>query len=140
MSNNQKIVFASILGAILATGLLALNPSMVGNAEALISGELGGFCLKYPEFCEVDILPSGTSTCPAGSDLEGVVVLEENANVICNIDIPELITCPAGTELEGAIVTDPALCDSNNIELLVCPPGTNLEGALVTDLVICDLN
>jgi hypothetical protein len=140
LRNDQKIVFfASILVAIITTGLLALNPSMVGNAEALISGELGGFCLKYPEFCEVDILPSGTITCPAGSDLEGVVVLEENANVICNIDIPELITCPAGTELEGAIVTDPILCDSN-IELLVCPPGTNLEGALVTDLVICDLN
>ncbi|MGB9168743.1 MAG: hypothetical protein WCB31_07450 [Nitrososphaeraceae archaeon] len=29
-NNNNKIVFASILGAILATGLLALNPSMVG--------------------------------------------------------------------------------------------------------------
>ena len=28
------IVFASILGAILATGLLALNPSTVGNAKA----------------------------------------------------------------------------------------------------------
>ena len=37
MSNNSNtlIVFASILlGAILATGLLALNPSMIGNAKA----------------------------------------------------------------------------------------------------------
>ncbi|MGB9169300.1 MAG: hypothetical protein WCB31_10275 [Nitrososphaeraceae archaeon] len=34
MSNNKWIVLTSILGAILATGLLALNPSMIGNAQA----------------------------------------------------------------------------------------------------------
>ena len=36
MSNNNKtIVFASILGAILAIGLLALNPSTITNAQAI---------------------------------------------------------------------------------------------------------
>lgn len=34
MSNNKRIVFASILGVILAIGILALNPSMIGNAQA----------------------------------------------------------------------------------------------------------
>ena len=35
MSNNSKmIVFASVMGAILATGILALNPSIIGNAQA----------------------------------------------------------------------------------------------------------
>jgi len=33
-NNNKKIVFASILGAILATGLLSLNPSTITNAGA----------------------------------------------------------------------------------------------------------
>jgi hypothetical protein len=33
-NNNRMIVFASILGAILATGLLALNPSTITNAGA----------------------------------------------------------------------------------------------------------
>ncbi|MGB9169218.1 MAG: hypothetical protein WCB31_09860 [Nitrososphaeraceae archaeon] len=38
MSNNQKIVFASIIGAILATSLLALNPSSITNAQAVLYG------------------------------------------------------------------------------------------------------
>jgi hypothetical protein len=36
--SNKKIVFASILGAILATGLLALNPSTITNAQAVPYG------------------------------------------------------------------------------------------------------
>jgi hypothetical protein len=34
MNNNKKIVFVSILGAILATGLLSLNPSTITNGGA----------------------------------------------------------------------------------------------------------
>ena len=37
-NNNQKIIFASILAAILATGLLALNPSSLTNAQAVLYG------------------------------------------------------------------------------------------------------
>ena len=33
-NNNRMIVFASILGAILATSILALNPSIIANAQA----------------------------------------------------------------------------------------------------------
>jgi len=41
-SNSKMIVFASILGAILATGILALNPSTIGNAQAqMYSDEYG---------------------------------------------------------------------------------------------------
>jgi len=38
-NNNRMIVFASILGAILATGILALNPSTITNAGAQLYGD-----------------------------------------------------------------------------------------------------
>jgi len=34
MTQQAKIVLSSILGAILATGILALNPSIIGNTKA----------------------------------------------------------------------------------------------------------
>ena len=37
-SNNKKMVFDCILGAILATSLLALNPSTITNAQAMPYG------------------------------------------------------------------------------------------------------
>ncbi|MET0786159.1 MAG: hypothetical protein ABWY25_05585 [Paenisporosarcina sp.] len=99
------------MAAILATGLLALNLSIVANAEAL--GEPDEvFCLKYPEFCVVDEnIQSGVTTCPAGTALEGHVVLEENAPLVCDIGIPQLFTCPTSTNLAGALVTDLVICD-----------------------------
>jgi len=46
--SNQKIVNASILGAILATGLLALNPSMLTNAQAqMYNYDHGNDTIKY---------------------------------------------------------------------------------------------
>ena len=105
------IVPASIIAAILATGLLGLNLSMVGNAEALIPGEFV-FCLEYTELCQVEEnVPSGITACPAGTDLEGHVVLEGNAPTVCDIGILQLLVCPGGTNLAGAIVTDLVLCD-----------------------------
>jgi hypothetical protein len=47
-NNNRKIVFVSILGAILATGILALNPSMIGNAGAQPYEDQYGYD-KYPK-------------------------------------------------------------------------------------------
>ena len=38
-NNNRMIVFASILGAILATSMLALNPSTITNAGAQMYGD-----------------------------------------------------------------------------------------------------
>jgi hypothetical protein len=47
-SNNRMIVFASILGAILATGLLALNPSpMIKNAGAQLYANEYGYDNSY---------------------------------------------------------------------------------------------
>jgi hypothetical protein len=49
MSNNQKIVFASILGAILATGLLSLNPSTITNTGAQLYGDQYGYDNNHPK-------------------------------------------------------------------------------------------
>ena len=111
-TKNEMIMFASIMMAVLlATSLLPLNPSIARNAEAFI--ELNEvFCLKYPEFCEEEIIPSGgVTTCPAGTTLEGHVVLEATAPLVCEIGIPQLLVCPPNTNLAGAIVTDLQLCD-----------------------------
>ncbi|HTH23028.1 MAG TPA: hypothetical protein VL854_12495, partial [Nitrososphaeraceae archaeon] len=81
---------------------------------------------------------SGTTTCPAGSDLEGVVVLEENADVICNLNIPELFTCPDTSDIAGAQVTDLEICDLTSVDLFTCPPNSNMGGAVVTDLALCE--
>lgn len=97
--------------AILVTSLVTLNLSIVGNAEALIEPD-EVFCLKYPEFCVVDEdVQYSVTTCPAGTNLEGHVVLEEKAPVVCDIGIPHLLVCPANTNLAGAIVTDLVICD-----------------------------
>ena len=105
------IVFASIMATILVTSLVTVNLSIVGNAEALIEPD-EVFCLKYPEFCVVnEDVQSGVTTCPAGTNLEGHVVLEENAPLVCDIDIPQLLVCPANTNLAGAIVTDLVICE-----------------------------
>ena len=111
MSNNKVIVFASIVAAILPTGLLALNISMVGNAEALIPGEFV-FCLEYPELCQVEEEVPGTTTCPVGTTLEGHLVAEgAPLDQVCDIDIVQLFTCPAGSNLgAGALVTDIDIC------------------------------
>ncbi len=88
------------------------------------------------KLCELAIT-SGTTTCPAGSDLEGVVVLEGQANVICNLNIPTLVTCPTTSDIAGAQVTDIRICDLDNIDLIPCAAGTNNAGALVTDERLC---
>ena len=88
------------------------------------------------QLCELEVT-TGTTTCPAGSDLEGVVVLEGQANVICNLNIPELFPCPASSDIAGAQVTDLLICNLDDIELIKCLSGTNNEGAVVTDQILC---
>ena len=46
-NNNRMIVFASILGAILATSILALNPSTITNAGAQMYGDQYGYDSNY---------------------------------------------------------------------------------------------
>jgi hypothetical protein len=54
-NNNKKIVFASIMGAILATGILALNPSMVVNAGAQLYGDQYGYDNHQKKSSHTDI-------------------------------------------------------------------------------------
>jgi hypothetical protein len=46
-NNNRMIVFASILGAILATSILALNPSTITNVGAQMYGDQYGYDSNY---------------------------------------------------------------------------------------------
>jgi hypothetical protein len=55
MSDNKKIVFASIIGAILATSLVALNPSMIGNAGAQLYGDQYGYDNHQKKSSHTDI-------------------------------------------------------------------------------------
>ncbi|HSF49168.1 MAG TPA: hypothetical protein VLA74_00265 [Nitrososphaeraceae archaeon] len=48
--SNKKIVFASMLAAILATGLLALNPSMKGIAQAQMYDSQYGYDNSYNNY------------------------------------------------------------------------------------------
>jgi hypothetical protein len=105
-----------------------------GLARAL--GLTGTIQVADEQLCELEVT-TGTTTCPAGSDLEGVVVLEEQASVVCNLNIPELFTCPAGSDIAGAQVTDLLICDLTSVELFTCPPDSNMGGAVVTDVALC---
>ena len=102
----------------------AVCDSDSGLARAL--GLTGEIIVADEQLCELEVT-SGTTTCPAGSDLQGVVVLEGQADVICDIDIPELFTCPAGTDLAGVVTSS----EDTPCNLTVCPAGTDLAGHLL---------
>ena len=57
--NNQKLVLVSIL-IVVTSGLVAINPSIVENAEAVIcqSGQFEGFFVKSAQFCNL-VIPEG---------------------------------------------------------------------------------
>jgi hypothetical protein len=57
--NNQKLVLVSIL-IVINAGLLAINPSIVEKAEAVIcqSGQFEGFFVKSAQFCNL-VIPEG---------------------------------------------------------------------------------
>ncbi|HLN33946.1 MAG TPA: hypothetical protein VK250_01540 [Nitrososphaeraceae archaeon] len=54
-SNSRMIVFASILGAILATSILALNPSTITNATAQMYGDQYGYDNNHQKKSYTDI-------------------------------------------------------------------------------------
>src|SRR5574339_1315422 len=113
----------------------AVCDSDSGLARAL--GLTGTIVVADEQLCELEVT-SGTTTCPAGSDLEGVVVLTEQASVICNLNIPEIFTCPDTSDIAGAQVTDLEICDLTSVELFTCPPDSNMAGTVVTDLDLCE--
>ena len=115
----------------------AVCDSDSGLAMAL--GLTGTIIVADEQLCELEVT-TGTTTCPAGSDLEGVVVTVEQADVICAIDIPELFTCPAGTDLAGVVTSS----EDTPCNLTVCPAGTDLAGHLLavgtSTTEACDLD
>ena len=54
-SNSRMIVFASILGAILATSILTLNPSTITNAAAQMYGDQYGYDSNHQKKSYTDI-------------------------------------------------------------------------------------
>jgi hypothetical protein len=111
----------------------AVCDSDSGLARAL--GLTGEIIVADEQLCELEVT-SGTTTCPAGSDLEGVVVLEEFANIICNLDIDggngiTLETCPEGTLLEGVEVTSLELCNLVDEEFKECQICATLVNTII---------
>jgi hypothetical protein len=88
--------------------------------------------------------------CLDGSTLEGVWVHPANQTTTCNIVIPEPIPtfqCDPDDPLSNATVTDPRLCEFEDINLVTCPatptanvtnPNPDLAGANVTDFMLCE--
>ena len=67
-----------------------------GLARAL--GLTGTIQVADEQLCELEVT-SNTTTCPAGTSLAGVVVLEGQQRLVCN-----LLACPDGTDLEGHLL------------------------------------
>jgi hypothetical protein len=125
----------------------AVCDSDSGLARAL--GLTGTIVVADEQLCELEVT-SGTTTCPAGSDLAGVVVSEAQANIICNLEIPQVVTCDSDSPLGLAVgqgtveVTDVKLCELEVTSgTTTCPAGSDLEGVVVLEEqanVICNLN
>jgi hypothetical protein len=145
------------LGASLGTDVKVVDDSICqlqfavcdsdsGLARAL--GLEGTIVVADEQLCELEVT-SGTTTCPAGSDLEGVVVLEGQEEVICNIDIAETVTCDSDSPLGLAVgqgtveVTDVKLCElAVTSGTTTCPAGSPLEGVVVLvgqETIVCNL-
>src|SRR5574339_587441 len=116
----------------------AVCDSDSGLARAL--GLTGTIVVADEQLCELEVT-SGTTTCPAGSDLEGVVVLTGQARQICNIDIPDVATCDSDSGLARALgltgtiqVADEQLCELEvTSNTTTCPAGTSLAGVVVLE-------
>ncbi|MGB9169193.1 MAG: hypothetical protein WCB31_09735 [Nitrososphaeraceae archaeon] len=116
---------------------IAVCDSDSGLAMAL--GLTGTIMVTDEQLCELEVT-SGTTTCPASSDLAGVVVDEDLASVVCAIDLPELFTCPPDTDLAGVVTSS----EDTPCNLTVCPAGTDLAGHLLavgtSTTEACDFN
>jgi len=79
--SNKKIIFASMLAAILATGLLVLNPSMKGIAQAQMYDSQYGYDNSYNNYYPE---PKSSHT-----DIQKISCVNSNTNVN-GIDIQEI--------------------------------------------------
>ena len=114
-SNNRMIVFASILGAILATGLLALNPSMITNGNARMYANDYGYDNYYNNYYPE---PKSSHT-----DIQKINCVNSNLNVngIDITQIPQDSTATAAANEEASPVganaqNGNALADRINLE------------------------
>ncbi len=96
-NNSKKIVFASILGAILATGLLALNPSMIENAQAELYANEYGYDNNYYHDDNRYSYDDNHQKKSSHTDIQKISCVNSNINVngIDITQIPEDTTATA---------------------------------------------
>ena len=103
--NNQKLVLVSVL-IVVTSGLLAINSSIVENAEAVIcqSGQFEGFFVKSAQFCNL-VIPEGPPGSqgeqgPSGiTQLNGTNVYKVTTDVLHNpgdLTITAIAVCDSG--------------------------------------------
>ena len=88
-NNNRMIVLASIVGAILATGLLALNPSMVGYAGAQMYQDHYGYDSNYYQDDNRYSYDNNHQKKSSHTDIQKMKCVNSNIN-INGIDINEI--------------------------------------------------
>jgi hypothetical protein len=155
-NNNRMIVFASILGAILATGVLALNPSTITSAGAELYGDQYGYDSNHPEKKNVNVqkikcvnsninvngvditqIPQDSTALAATNDEGTEGANTENGNGLAGINFDRNLVsvCPNINHNEQVrqVGTDGG---TTGIE---CPDDTDTPGHLVTDLADCNI-
>jgi len=88
-NNNRMIVFASILGAILATGLLALNPSTITNVGAQMYGNQYGYDSNYYQDDNRYSYDNNHQKKSSHADIQKIKCVNSNINVN-GIDITQI--------------------------------------------------
>jgi hypothetical protein len=155
------IVFASIMGTILATGLLALNPSLITNASAQVYQDRYGYD-KQPEKTNVNVqkikcvnsninvngvditqVPQGStalaSTNEAGTE-DASNAQNGNGPAGINSDRNLINVCSNINLNEQVRQVNTGEGDVGGDVAIACPIGTDLQGVLVTDEASCNIN
>ena len=118
MSNNSNrmIVFASILGAILATGLLALNPSTITNAGAQMYGDQYGYDSNYYQDDNRYGYDKNHQKKSSHTDIQKIKCVNSNINVngVDITQIPQDDTATTAAANEGAAAADAANSQNGN--------------------------
>jgi hypothetical protein len=102
-NNNRMIVFASILGAILATGILALNPSTITNAGAQMYGNQYGYDSNYYQDDNRYGYDNNHQKRSSHTDIQKIKCVNSNINVngVDITKIPEDTTATTAAANEG---------------------------------------
>ena len=87
--SNKKIVFASIMGAILATSILALNPSTITNAGAQMYGDQYGYDSNYYQDDNRYGYDNNHQKKSSHTDIQKIECVNSNINVN-DVDITQI--------------------------------------------------